>query len=122
MKNPIIIKKKFVLSNMKKNCSKDLAEGKIDIIIGTHRILSSDIKFKNLQLLIIDDEQRFGVKQKEKLEYERERLKKGRTTTYAILVFEQDYSMAQLNSIRIQAEIVSIVAQMKTFAKDRGQA
>lgn len=47
--------------------TKDLKDGKIDIIIGTHRILSKDIKFKNLQLLIIDDEQRFGVKQKEKL-------------------------------------------------------
>ena len=45
----------------------DLEEGRIDIIIGTHRLLSRDIKFKNLQLLIIDDEQRFGVKQKEKL-------------------------------------------------------
>lgn len=45
----------------------DLKEGRIDIIIGTHRILSRDIEFKNLQLLIIDDEQRFGVKQKERL-------------------------------------------------------
>jgi len=44
-----------------------IRSGKIDIIIGTHRLLSSDIDFKNLQLLIIDDEQRFGVKQKEKL-------------------------------------------------------
>ncbi len=46
---------------------KEISEGKIDIIIGTHRVLSSDITFKNLQLLIIDDEQRFGVKQKERL-------------------------------------------------------
>ncbi len=46
---------------------KDLKEGKIDIIIGTHRLLSKDIEFKNLQLLIIDDEQKFGVKQKERL-------------------------------------------------------
>jgi transcription-repair coupling factor (superfamily II helicase) len=45
----------------------ELKGGKIDIIIGTHRLLSRDIGFKNLQLLIIDDEQRFGVKQKEKL-------------------------------------------------------
>ena len=50
-----------------KKITKDLEDGKIDIIIGTHRLLSRDIKFKNLQLLIIDDEQRFGVKQKEKL-------------------------------------------------------
>jgi transcription-repair coupling factor (superfamily II helicase) len=44
-----------------------LEKGKINIIIGTHRILSKDIKFKDLGLLIIDEEQRFGVKAKEKL-------------------------------------------------------
>ncbi len=44
-----------------------LSEGKIDIVIGTHRLLSKDIKFKDLGLLIIDEEQRFGVMAKEKL-------------------------------------------------------
>ncbi len=44
-----------------------LAEGKIDIIIGTHRIVSKDVKFKDLGLLIIDEEQKFGVGVKEKL-------------------------------------------------------
>ncbi|MBI2122113.1 MAG: DEAD/DEAH box helicase [Candidatus Sungbacteria bacterium] len=42
-----------------------LADGSIDCVIGTHRILSRDIRFKNLGLVIIDEEQRFGVKQKE---------------------------------------------------------
>lgn len=46
---------------------KALAEGKIDIIIGTHRILSKDIRFKDLGLMIIDEEQKFGVASKEKL-------------------------------------------------------
>ena len=46
-----------------------LAGGDIDILIGTHRILSADIKFKNLGLLIIDEEQRFGVKHKEALKH-----------------------------------------------------
>ena len=46
---------------------KELKDGKVDILIGTHRLLSKDVEFKNLQLLIIDDEQKFGVKQKEKL-------------------------------------------------------
>lgn len=45
----------------------DINLGKIDIVIGTHRLLSSDVKFKNLQMLIVDEEQRFGVKQKEKI-------------------------------------------------------
>ena len=43
------------------------AAGQIDIIIGTHRILSPDISFQSLGLLIIDEEQRFGVAQKEKM-------------------------------------------------------
>ncbi len=43
------------------------AEGKIDILIGTHRILSKDLKFQDLGLLIVDEEQRFGVKHKERL-------------------------------------------------------
>ncbi len=46
---------------------KELARGKIDIVIGTHRLLSRDISFKELGLLIIDEEQRFGVKAKERL-------------------------------------------------------
>ncbi len=46
---------------------KELANGNIDVIIGTHRILSKDIKFKDLGLLIIDEEHRFGVMAKEKL-------------------------------------------------------
>ena len=46
---------------------KELAEGKIDVVIGTHRLLSKDIKFKDLGLLIIDEEHRFGVMAKEKL-------------------------------------------------------
>ena len=46
---------------------KKLEDGEIDVIIGTHRILSQDVKFKNLGFLIIDEEHRFGVKDKEKI-------------------------------------------------------
>ncbi len=46
---------------------KDLEEGRVDILIGTHRLLSKDIKFPNLGILIIDEEHRFGVMAKEKL-------------------------------------------------------
>ncbi len=45
----------------------DLAKGKLDIVIGTHRLLQRDVVFKDLGLLIVDEEQRFGVKQKERL-------------------------------------------------------
>ncbi len=47
--------------------SGNLREGKVDVVIGTHRLLSKDIAFKDLGLLIIDEEHRFGVKAKEKL-------------------------------------------------------
>ncbi len=50
-----------------KQILKKLERGEIDIIVGTHRLLQSDIKFKDLGLVIIDEEQRFGVKQKESL-------------------------------------------------------
>ncbi|MBU0621612.1 MAG: transcription-repair coupling factor [Gammaproteobacteria bacterium] len=46
---------------------KDMAEGNIDIIIGTHKLIQKDVKFKNLGLVIIDEEHRFGVQQKERL-------------------------------------------------------
>ena len=55
-------------SNYKnKRILSEVAEGKIDLIIGTHRLLSKDVHFQNLGLLIVDEEQRFGVKQKEKI-------------------------------------------------------
>ena len=44
-----------------------LAKGEIDILVGTHRIIQKDVKFKNLGLLVVDEEQRFGVKDKERL-------------------------------------------------------
>lgn len=58
---------RLVSSQKIKRILKDLQEGKVDILIGSHRLLSSDIQFKNLGLIIIDEEHRFGVKQKEKL-------------------------------------------------------
>jgi len=54
-------------SSEKEKIKEDLEKGKIDILIGTHAILSKSVKFKNLGLLIVDEEQKFGVKQKEKL-------------------------------------------------------
>ncbi len=48
---------------------KQLAEGDIDVIIGTHRLLSNDVKFYDLGLLVLDEEQRFGVEHKEKIKH-----------------------------------------------------
>lgn len=58
---------RFVSAKEQKNIIQKTAEGKIDILVGTHRIIQKDIKFKDLGLMIIDEEQRFGVKDKERL-------------------------------------------------------
>lgn len=58
---------RLIGAKKQKQITGDLREGKIDVVIGTHRLLSRDISFKNLGLVVIDEEQRFGVKQKEKL-------------------------------------------------------
>jgi len=65
----VIIKKISRLTTTKEQNEiiEELKEGKIDIIIGTHRLLSKDIEFKDLGLLIIDEEQRFGVEHKERI-------------------------------------------------------
>jgi transcription-repair coupling factor (superfamily II helicase) len=58
---------RFKSVKQQKQILKDLESGKIDVLIGTHRLVSKDIKFKDLGLLIIDEEQKFGVSVKEKL-------------------------------------------------------
>ncbi|MCF8368457.1 MAG: transcription-repair coupling factor [Bacteroidales bacterium] len=58
---------RFKSTKQQSQIKQELKEGKIDILIGTHRLISKDIEFKNLGLLIIDEEQKFGVSTKEKL-------------------------------------------------------
>jgi transcription-repair coupling factor (superfamily II helicase) len=58
---------RFKSRKEQKEITLGLKEGKVDVVIGTHRLISNDIKFKNLGLVIIDEEQRFGVTHKEKL-------------------------------------------------------
>lgn len=58
---------RLVSSGEVKKVKQEIADGRVDIVIGTHALLAQDIKFSNLGLLIIDEEQHFGVKQKEKI-------------------------------------------------------
>ena len=58
---------RFRTPSQQKKTIQDLKKGLVDIVIGTHRVLSKDVEFKNLGLLIIDEEQRFGVQHKEKI-------------------------------------------------------
>lgn len=63
---------RFRTPAQQKKTTTDLQKGLVDIIIGTHRVLSADVQFKDLGLLIIDEEQRFGVTHKEKIKKLRE--------------------------------------------------
>ena len=58
---------RFRTAKEQKQVVDDVKKGKIDILIGTHRLLSKDVVFHDLGLLIVDEEQRFGVRHKEKL-------------------------------------------------------
>lgn len=58
---------RFKSTKEQKQILKDLKDGKIDVLVGTHRILSKDVEFKDLGLLVLDEEQRFGVQDKEKI-------------------------------------------------------
>ena len=58
---------RFKTPSQQRQILKELKEGKIDFIIGTHRLLSKDVEFKDLGLLVLDEEQRFGVEHKEKI-------------------------------------------------------
>lgn len=58
---------RFKTAKEVEDAANELAEGKVDIVIGTHRLLQGDIRFKQLGLVIIDEEHRFGVRQKEQL-------------------------------------------------------
>jgi transcription-repair coupling factor (superfamily II helicase) len=63
---------RFVSAKEQKQTLEGLRKGLVDIVIGTHRIISKDIKFKDLGLLIVDEEQRFGVAHKEKMKHLKE--------------------------------------------------
>lgn len=58
---------RFVSAGEQTRIIKDIREGRVDIVIGTHKILMGNLQFKNLRLLVIDEEQKFGVEQKELL-------------------------------------------------------
>ena len=63
----VALMNRFITKGQQKKTIEGLKNGSVDILIGTHRILSNDIEYKNLGLLVIDEEQRFGVMHKEKI-------------------------------------------------------
>ena len=71
---PVVIEmlSRFRNSRQQKAIISQLESGKVDILIGTHRLLSLDVKFRDLGLLVVDEEHRFGVKHKERIKHIRE--------------------------------------------------
>lgn len=97
-----------------------LAEGKIDLIIGTHRLLQPDVRFKNLGLVIIDEEHRFGVRQKEQLKTLRAEVD---ILTLTATPIPRTLNMA-MNAIRDLSIIATPPAKrlsIKTFVQERNQ-
>jgi transcription-repair coupling factor (superfamily II helicase) len=108
---------RFVTPKQQKAISEDLIEGKVDIVIGTHKLLSKDMKYKSLGLVIIDEEHRFGVTQKEhfkKLRYELDLL----TLTATPIPRTLNMAMSGLRDISIIATPPPNRHAIKTFISE----
>ncbi len=110
-----------VLSRFKTNkevdeAIKKIAEGKIDIVVGTHKLLSPEIKYKNLGLLIIDEEHRFGVRQKEQLKSLRAEIDI-LTLTATPIPRTLNMSMAGIRDLSIIATPPAKRLSVKTFVR-----
>ena len=115
-----------VLSRFRTNKEVDqalerLAEGKIDIIVGTHKLLQPDIKFKNLGLLIIDEEHRFGVRQKEQMKAFRAEIDI-LTLTATPIPRTLNMSMSGIRDLSIIATPPARRLSVKTFVRPQDEA
>lgn len=100
---------------------KRLAEGKIDIVVGTHKLLQPDIKYQNLGLLIIDEEHRFGVRQKEQLKALRAEIDI-LTLTATPIPRTLNMSMAGIRDLSIIATPPARRLSVKTFVRQYDEA
>jgi transcription-repair coupling factor (superfamily II helicase) len=108
---------RFVSPKLQKTISDDLAAGKVDVVIGTHKLLSKEMKYQSLGLVIIDEEHRFGVTQKEhfkKLRYELDLL----TLTATPIPRTLNMAMAGLRDISIIATPPPNRHAIKTFISE----
>lgn len=99
-----------------KEAAQKIADGKIDIVVGTHKLLSPDIKYKNLGLLIIDEEHRFGVRQKEQLKALRAEIDI-LTLTATPIPRTLNMSMAGIRDLSIIATPPARRLSVKTFVR-----
>lgn len=98
-----------------------MADGKADIVIGTHKLLQSDINFKNLGLIIIDEEHRFGVRQKEKFKSLRAEIDV-LTLTATPIPRTLNMALSDLRELSIIATPPSRRLAVKTFVRERSDA
>jgi transcription-repair coupling factor (superfamily II helicase) len=98
-----------------------IAEGKVDIVVGTHKLLQPDIKFKNLGLLIIDEEHRFGVRQKEQIKTLRSEIDI-LTLTATPIPRTLNMSMAGIRDLSIIATPPARRLSVKTFVRTYDEA
>jgi transcription-repair coupling factor (superfamily II helicase) len=113
----IEVTSRFVTPKQQKAIADDLADGKVDIVIGTHKLLSKEMKYKALGLVIIDEEHRFGVTQKEhfkKLRHELDLL----TLTATPIPRTLNMAMAGLRDISIIATPPPNRHAIKTFVTE----
>jgi transcription-repair coupling factor (superfamily II helicase) len=113
----IEVTSRFVSSKQQKTIADELADGKVDIVIGTHKLLSKEMKYQALGLVIIDEEHRFGVSQKEhfkKLRYELDLL----TLTATPIPRTLNMAMAGLRDISIIATPPPNRHAIKTFVTE----
>ncbi|HWV14214.1 MAG TPA: transcription-repair coupling factor [Cellvibrio sp.] len=98
-----------------------LLEGKVDIVVGTHKLLSPDVKYKNLGLLIIDEEHRFGVRQKEQLKSLRSEIDI-LTLTATPIPRTLNMSLAGIRDLSIIATPPAKRLSVKTFVRQNDEA
>jgi len=113
----IEVMSRFVTAKQQKTIVAELEDGKVDIVIGTHKLLSKEIKYKELGLVIIDEEHRFGVRQKEhfkKLRHELDLL----TLTATPIPRTLNMAMAGLRDISIIASPPPNRHPIKTFISE----
>jgi len=95
----------------------DLANGKVDIVIGTHKLIQSDIKFKNLGLVIIDEEHRFGVRQKDRFKSLRSEVDV-LTLTATPIPRTLNMALSQIRDMSIIATPPANRLSIKTFVRE----
>jgi len=108
---------RFTASKATKTTLDHLESGKTDIVIGTHKLLSSDVKFKDLGLLIIDEEHRFGVQQKEKVKALRANIDI-LTLTATPIPRTLNMSMSAIRDLSIIATPPARRLSVKTFVRE----